>query len=191
MQLPALPSALPRIVRTEFRLDWKGIHGAAHWARVMRHGLHVVKHHGGDPLVVRLFALLHDSQRVNEGRDEGHGARAAEFAVQLNRDGLLGLNSRQLDWLRQACEEHSNGKTQAAPTVQACWDADRLDLGRVGTYPNPRFLCTEAAMDQDYIQFAYRWSQRDPSARHQSSRWRADDATSHLEHLQTAMPVRG
>lgn len=141
--------------------------------------------------MVRLFALLHDSQRVNEGCDEGHGARAAWFAVQLNRDGLLGLNSRQLDWLRQACEEHSNGKTQAAPTVQACWDADRLDLGRVGTYPNPRFLCTEAAMDQDYIQFAYRWSQRDPSARHQSSRWRADDATSHLEHLQTAMPVRG
>ena len=28
-------------------------------------------------------------------------------------------------------------------TVQCCWDADRLDLGRV--MPDPRRLCTDAA----------------------------------------------
>jgi uncharacterized protein len=30
-------------------------------------------------------------------------------------------------------------------TLQACWDADRLDVGRVGIAPKPHRLCTEAA----------------------------------------------
>jgi uncharacterized protein len=28
-------------------------------------------------------------------------------------------------------------------TVQTCWDADRLDLGRVGIKPDPKRLFTE------------------------------------------------
>jgi uncharacterized protein len=31
--------------------------------------------------------------------------------------------------------------------VQTCWDADRLDLGRVGIIPRPDRLCTEEARD--------------------------------------------
>ncbi len=31
-------------------------------------------------------------------------------------------------------------------TIQSCWDADRLDLGRVGIIPNKRFLSDEATL---------------------------------------------
>ncbi len=30
-----------------------------------------------------------------------------------------------------------------------CWDADRLDLGRVGITPRRKKLCTEGAKDPD------------------------------------------
>lgn len=43
------------------------------------------------------------------------------------------------------CALHSEGAIDAHPTVQTCWDADRLDLGRVGTKPHPQRLCTDGA----------------------------------------------
>jgi uncharacterized protein len=39
-------------------------------------------------------------------------------------------------------------------TIQTCWDADRLDLGRVGIVPDPARLCTVAARDPDLIRWA-------------------------------------
>jgi uncharacterized protein len=39
-------------------------------------------------------------------------------------------------------------------TVQTCFDADRLDLGRVGKIPDPRLLCTDAAKDPKTIDWA-------------------------------------
>jgi uncharacterized protein len=36
-------------------------------------------------------------------------------------------------------------------TIQTCWDADRLDLGRVGTKPNPTYLGTAAARNQEFM----------------------------------------
>jgi uncharacterized protein len=40
-------------------------------------------------------------------------------------------------------------------TVLTCWDADRLDLGRVGIRPAPRLLCTSAARDPATIAWAF------------------------------------
>jgi uncharacterized protein len=37
------------------------------------------------------------------------------------------------------------GSTDGDLTVQTCWDADRLDLGRVGICPQSERLCTAAA----------------------------------------------
>jgi len=39
--------------------------------------------------------------------------------------------------------------------VQTCWDADRLDLGRVGKKPDPLRLCTAAARKPEIISAAY------------------------------------
>lgn len=53
--------------------------------------------------------------------------------------------------LREACIGHSDGHIKAVPTVQACWDADRLDLGRVGIIPTARYLCTDVAREPTRI----------------------------------------
>lgn len=45
-------------------------------------------------------------------------------------------------------------------TVQTCWDADRLDLGRVGIRPDPDRLCTSAAKESDLLEWAYARSVR-------------------------------
>ena len=39
-------------------------------------------------------------------------------------------------------------------TVQACWDADRLDLGRLGKTPIPDYLGTEFAREPEIIAWA-------------------------------------
>jgi uncharacterized protein len=44
---------------------------------------------------------------------------------------------------------------QGDVTVQTCWDADRLDLGRVGIRPVASRLCTPAARAPDVIAWAY------------------------------------
>ena len=95
--------------------------------------------------MIFLFALLHDSMRENDSVDPGHGPRAAAFAIELHGEGLLGTTPAQLETLRYACFEHTNGLVSADPTVGTCWDADRLDLPRVGIQPDPARFSTARA----------------------------------------------
>lgn len=151
--------AVIEVVRRQFRLDWHGIHGAAHWARVRVNGLALARRNGARADVVELFALLHDSQRRDDGRDRHHGARAADYVRDLNRD-LLRLDPFGLDQLAYACRHHSDGLIEADVTVQTCWDADRLDLGRIGVRPDPLRLCTPDARQQEVLERALRRSLR-------------------------------
>lgn len=88
------------------------------------------------------------SRRVNEGWDEGHGFRGAEFARQ-QRGQLFDLSDDEFEQLHFACTHHTNGETEADITIQTCWDSDRLDLGRVGILPDPNKLCTAAAKSKE------------------------------------------
>ena len=153
-----LISTVCKRVRSEFKLDWRGIHGAPHWSRVMHHGLDLANETGADPLVIKLFALIHDSCRYDEGDDKNHGNRAADFATRMFNQGILHLSREQLEHLVNACQGHSKGLLAAHPTVQTCWDADRLDLGRIGVRPDPRYLCTVQARCPQRIQRAWQWS---------------------------------
>ena len=151
--------ALLRVVRAQFRLDWQGIHGVPHWARVRWNGLNMAAVNGARADVVELFACLHDCQRWHDGRDREHGARAADFTFALDRQ-LLKLDRPGLELLSHAIRYHSDGLTEADITVQTCWDSDRLDLGRVGITPRPERLCTEEARDPMLLDLAYRRSVR-------------------------------
>ena len=62
-------------VRSQFKIDWHGLHGANHWARVFHHGKYIAQRREADLLVVELFAFLHDSCRFDEGKDLKHGER--------------------------------------------------------------------------------------------------------------------
>ena len=54
---------------------------------------------------------------------------------------------------------HSDGHTTVDAAVLACWDSDRLDLGRVGIRPHPSRLCTVQAKARAMIEDAVRMSQ--------------------------------
>lgn len=144
-------------VRQKYQLDWNGIHGVAHWSRVKLNGLTLATHYPGraNVKVIELFAFLHDSCRLNDGSDHQHGGRAADFATRLNDIGIISLDDTELSILRYACMFHTHGATLADITTQICWDADRLDLGRVGVYPDPKYLCTEAARCDTMILQSY------------------------------------
>jgi uncharacterized protein len=60
--------------RSEFRLDWDGIHGAPHWSRVRHNGLLLAEHTGANARVVEYFAFIHDLGRKNDHRDPEHGS---------------------------------------------------------------------------------------------------------------------
>ena len=103
--------------------------------------------------VVELFALFHDSRRLNEGQDTDHGPRGALLA-KLYRGKFYELPDDEFELLCTACHLHTQSKTHANATVQTCFDADRLDLARVGKIPDPNFLSTEAAKDSKVIESA-------------------------------------
>jgi uncharacterized protein len=155
--MPALiDGKLIEVLRSRFRLDWKGIHGARHWARVRGNGLVLAERIGPqvNVRVVELFAFLHDSCRHDDGYDPMHGARAAESISELAEE-LPALAAEERQMLAYACTHHSGGLLEADVTVQVCWDADRLDLGRVGHVPDPDPLCTPASRDAGLIRWAY------------------------------------
>lgn len=154
----ALDRHLWSILRKEFRLDRRGIHGAPHWSRVLAHGRYLAAATGAQLAVVELFAVLHDVKRKHDGSDPEHGLRAADFADWLHRREVIELPRAQLPLLLDALAGHSEGRLRADLTVQVCWDADRLDLGRVGVMPAAERLCTAAARDPQYIQQAYAWA---------------------------------
>ena len=156
-----IDAKLIEILKTRFRLDWNGIHGAAHWSRVRKNGLVLAERTESkvNVRVVELFAFLHDSCRHNDGHDPMHGARAADSITELAED-LPRLSVQEQELLAYACTRHSDGLQDAEITVQVCWDADRLDLGRVGYRPDPRRLCTPAARNPELIEWAYKRSTR-------------------------------
>ena len=131
-------------LRQQLDIDWWGHHGIAHWARVRANGLMLARETGANRHVVELFAFFHDSRRVNEHRDDGHGARGAALGRRLKGRHFEATDD-EMDLLQYACAHHSDGMTQGDPTVLTCWDSDRLDLGRVGITPMAGYLGTEAA----------------------------------------------
>jgi len=138
------PAAILRAILPGYELAVRGHHGVVHWARVWENGRRLAEATDGDAEVVGLFALFHDARRVNENHDFGHGRRGADLARTL-RGTLVHLDDARFELLADACDRHTDGHTTGDPTLLACWDADRLDLGRVGITPAPGRLCTGAA----------------------------------------------
>jgi len=146
-----------RLAKQRFVMDLHGIHGVSHWQRVRENGLRIAKHAGANPVIVELFAFLHDCCREDDGTDPGHGERAADYSLSL-RESSLHLSDADFALLHEAIRDHALGLTKGDITVPACWDADRLDLGRIGIRPDPRYLCTEFARQSSTIDWALKRS---------------------------------
>lgn len=151
-------NAVSRLAARHSVLDADSVHGPAHWARVERHARELCAALNVNPRIPVLFALLHDSCRVDDGLDPDHGSRAAAWMRQLIAAGQLSMGAAESATLAHAMDMHSHG-TQAGPLIeQICWDADRLDLGRVGITPDPQRLCTAPAKESWRIVRATAWA---------------------------------
>lgn len=130
-------------------------HGVSHWERVERNGL-LLATDEVNRTVVRLFAYLHDKWRVDNWEDIEHGKRAAENLPALRGTLLAGITDGEFELLCKACELHTVCHRTGNATIDACFDADRLDLMRVGIIPDPKKMATEhgkfyaANMEQFY-----------------------------------------
>lgn len=153
--LPAvITPALLAFVRQRFILGPHSIHGPDHWLRVWENGRRLAELNGADQEVVALFAFTHDMARADEGADWQHGPRAARIIQHELSGRLIHLPPDRLSQLIEAVHGHTEGHCRADLTVQTCWDADRLDLGRAGIRPDPRRLCTTQARDPLILQWA-------------------------------------
>jgi uncharacterized protein len=139
-------------------------HGPRHWRDVARMGLALwaegIDIKDDDMVIVLLFAMLHDSQRLNEFSDPDHGDRAAALAGKLaSTGGLLDwLDTDRLSRLSIALDSHDRGeviKPDDDAAIALCWDSDRLTLSRVGITPDPKYLSNPEAMTGVVIGSAY------------------------------------
>ncbi len=106
-------------------------------------GLDIAESSGADLTVVRLFALLHDSCRQDDGADLEHGPRAAEMLDRIVPT-VFAIDPGRFDVLKEAIRLHTSNQTTNDPTMGTYWDADRLDIGRVGMTPSAQYMTTEA-----------------------------------------------
>ena len=141
-----------------YQMDHNGFHGFAHWMRVLHNGRLLAETENANLKIVELFCLLHDTQRQNEDRDPEHGPRAADYARAI-RGTLFDLKDDEMELLDEALRYHSDGYVEADITIQVCWDADRLDLGRVGIRPSYHKLCTATAKSPFVMEAAFKRSQ--------------------------------
>ena len=143
-----------------YKLDHHGDHGYAHWMRVLYNGRMLSKVTRANQTVVELFAMLHDTHREDEYQDPDHGLRAGMYAKRLweqdNRVLGVKLTENEADQLIYALTRHTGGLPEESmdATIATCWDADRLDLWRVGIRPNPQLLCNEYAQRTEVIEEA-------------------------------------
>ena len=80
----------------------------------------------------------------------------------LHKDTRLGLTAEQFHTLLIAIERHSDpGATPYNITMAACWNADRLDLGRVGITPAKRLMYPDALPPDDVIARLHQSAQRE------------------------------
>ena len=130
-------------LQKDSKLFHSPIHGFKHWRTVEKNGLYLSKFNNGDPKIISYFAYFHDCMRVNEHIDNGHGYRGGRYAM-LNKE-LLGLSDEDLRILYRACAGHTGGVNPSCDTIACCWDADRLDIRRVGADLKLKFFNTKEA----------------------------------------------
>lgn len=116
-------------------------HGIDHWDRVCKFG-QILYQDGADLDVIKAFAYLHDSERLDNGEDIDHGKRASKL-IDTIRDTLLsGFSDEQIAKLKKACELHTVCHKTDDATINICFDADRMDLLRIHVMPLPKRMAT-------------------------------------------------
>ena len=133
-------------------------HGVDHWDRVAKFG-RMLYQEGADMDVILAFAYLHDAERMHNGRDINHGKRASGLIDAIRPTQLEALSDEQINKLKRACALHTIEHKTGDITIDICFDADRMDLPRVGITPSPQRMATkkgtEFVANPQYEEFYY------------------------------------
>ncbi|MBT6690851.1 hypothetical protein HOB10_00755 [Candidatus Parcubacteria bacterium] len=131
------------------------MHQEDHFENVEKIGHYLADYNNADKKVLSLFAYFHDIRRRDDGFDGQHGKRSAQYLKLLYNKNLLDVTDKQFEQLIFACANHSESNAQSNDiTIQTCWDADRLDLWRINSKPDPNLLYTEIAKKEETIEYA-------------------------------------
>ena len=129
-------------------------HNFLHMRRVEAFGILLAKEMKEvDNDIVHWFAYLHDIKREKDDGDLNHGEKAAEYIELIRNRYLSELTNDQIDKLKKACALHTNTLKTGDPTIDVCFDADRLDLPRVNIKTDPNKMATKIGKDlakEDY-----------------------------------------
>lgn len=139
------------------------LYGPAHWARVYRFGLILAEHcalTAAERRCVEVFALTHDLGRVDDNGGNQHALDGAVYFREYAGTLFPDLDEPACNLVETAIRHHSDGLTADVADRQGmlahlsgeresvrlvigcCWDADRLDLLRLGMYPRPEKMST-------------------------------------------------
>lgn len=138
------------------------IHAAGHCRRVLLHALaigHYIFGHDPDALeILAQAAVFHDTRRLDEGYDKGHGARAAVYykeycrehpEVVFHPETVLLIRFHDLDdnlGIEAIRKEFGDGAPRVETLYAIFKDADALDRPRLGPHGlDPLFLRTAPA----------------------------------------------
>ena len=140
------------------------LHGVAHWTRVHRYGLLLadsLELPDTEKLAIALFGWTHDLARTDDAGGNVHAYDGAKY-VQVVTDNLFrDFPNTTLDVVKVAIRYHSDGmnteeaihelaitehsnwsRESVLNVIGCCWDADRLDLLRLGIVPNESKMST-------------------------------------------------
>lgn len=138
------------------------LHGEAHWKAVALTGLFISRLTGGASMpFLYVFAMLHDMCRLNDDHDPAHGERASMlFARLVMHPGVQGFGPYEpaTEDMIYALAHHvgaPHARDHANLNVGICWDADRLNLWRVGVRPDPAYLTTEVGQSSGASAYSF------------------------------------
>lgn len=141
------PTRMNKIIQkilADTTVHWGSIHGIGHWKRVAGYGCFLSKHEKVEERILVLFGYFHDCKRHSHGSDPEHGSRAAEYLLTYSPEEL-GLSEQEQHRLAVACKYHTCELDTTDLSIKACWDCDRLDIGRLGIKTDPNRLFTKTA----------------------------------------------
>lgn len=136
-----------------FHLEYHGVHGIDHETRVLvlaevigrlvsKRGQEI------DQEAIRWAAVTHDTQRVNDFSDLGHGGRSASWVRRnlrrIQSNGYTGIDVDKVAYINRWHVPHDQRAPEMTPELKVFKDADGLDRVRVGLL-DPSYLRTEEA----------------------------------------------
>lgn len=148
-----IPKPVLQKIINRFELDINGgIHGIDHWSRVLINALKIAEKNNANKKILIVFSFFHDIRREHESGDPEHGLRGAKYLQTFKYK--ININKNELKKAMIACEGHTSVLHHEDIDIATCWDADRLDLYRVGVKPDPEYLNTEFAKNAINISHA-------------------------------------